>query len=251
MSEKRPVRPEGIGARAVPKKGSPKAPANGPSELDAFLEQVEQTPRLPEAARGQGRLIFALDATLSRQPTWDLAMALQSDMFETARSVGGLEIQLVWFRGRGEFHASAWHRDAGALGRDMTGLTCRGGRTQMARVLAHTETEARRSPVRAVVYIGDACEENADLLCETAGRIGVCGTKVFLFQEGGDPTVTAVFKEIARLTGGATAPFNSSAPGQLRSLLVAVAAWAAGGRKALAQLGRDHAPAVALLEKCL
>ena len=60
--------------------------------------------RRREAAAG--RLIFALDATMSRQPTWDIACKLQGEMFETARALGGLDVQLVYFRGFGECRAS-------------------------------------------------------------------------------------------------------------------------------------------------
>ena len=174
-------------------------------------------------------------------------MAVQSDMFEVARAIGGLEVQLVWFRGHREFQASGWSRDAGTLARDMTGIDCRGGRTQIGRVLSHTLSEAAKAPVRALVYIGDACEENPDALCDVAGRLGVLGTKAFVFHEGGDRVAGGTFREIARLTGGAYCPLTSSAPGELRSLLTAVAAWAAGGREALNRLGAEHKAAVALI----
>ena len=45
------------------------------------------------------RVIFALDATASREATWDLASQLQSKMFEEA---AGLEVQLLYYRGPDE-----------------------------------------------------------------------------------------------------------------------------------------------------
>jgi hypothetical protein len=40
---------------------------------------------------------FALDATASRQPTWDTACELQVDMFREAATTGGLDMQLVYY----------------------------------------------------------------------------------------------------------------------------------------------------------
>ena len=68
-----------------------KAPSKGSSrrDIDAFLTRVKNAPAV---AAGRGRLIFALDATMSRQPTWDAACKLQSEMFEEAGRVGGLDV---------------------------------------------------------------------------------------------------------------------------------------------------------------
>ena len=71
----------------------------------------------------RGRLIFALDATMSRQPTWDSACALQADMFREAASIGGLDIQLVYFRGLSECRASGWVAGADKLGRPDVGAS--------------------------------------------------------------------------------------------------------------------------------
>src|SRR5579872_1593791 len=83
------------------------APASSRPEIAAFIDRVRSLG--PAAAGGKrGRLVFALDATMSRQPTWDTACALQADMFRAAASAGGLDIQLVYFRGLGECRASGW-----------------------------------------------------------------------------------------------------------------------------------------------
>jgi len=201
------------------------------SEIDAFLAEARA---LAPAGEGAGRLIMALDATMSRQPTWDLACALQAEMFEEAGRIGNLDIQLVYFRGYNECAASRWVRDASALRKLMTGIECRGGQTQIRKVLAHARREAAKKKVAALVYVGDALEEPVDLLAARAGELGLLGTRVFIFQEGRDPQVERGFREIARLTNGAYARFDASAAGQLRELLRAAAAYAAGGMKALA-----------------
>src|SRR5437660_12783783 len=88
-------------------RGRAPAPASARSEIDAFLARVRTL--APTTAPGQrGRLIFALDATMSRQPTWDSACQLQADMFREAASIGGLDIQLVYYRGISECRASRW-----------------------------------------------------------------------------------------------------------------------------------------------
>ena len=67
----------------------------------------------------------------------------------------------------------------------------------------------------------------------------VVKTPLFLFHEGHDPIAALAFREMARLSGGAYAPFDSSSASQLADLLRAVAVYAAGGRQAL--LGMDKA----------
>jgi hypothetical protein len=208
-----------------------KAPAPSASaEIDAFLAKAAQ---IAPRAEARGRLIFALDATMSRQPTWDLACELQAEMFDAAGTVGGLSVQLVYFRGIGESRASAWVADARALRDLMVKIDCRGGHTQIRKVLAHVRREAEKRPVAALAYVGDAMEENPDYLCQLAGEIGLLGVRAFMFHEGRDPAAERTFREIARLTGGAYLPFDRSAAAQLRALLKAVATYAAGGLKAL------------------
>ncbi len=214
-----------------------RAPSTSPrSAVDAFLADLEaRAVRRTDARRG--RLVFALDATMSRQPTWDRACAIQSEMFEAAGSIGGLSVQLVFFRGYRECKASRWQDDAAGLARLMSRVECRGGYTQIARVLAHVLKEAGRAPVDAAVLVGDACEEPADRLCALAGELGVRGIPLFLFHEGADPVAARAFAEMARLSGGACVPFDRESADQLRDLLRAVAIYAAGGSAALL----DHA----------
>lgn len=223
--------------------GGPKPPTkSGRSDVAAFLAKVKTLPARP--AGTTGRLIFALDATASREPTWDRACRIQGEMFLVARSLGGLDVQLVWYRGLGEFEASPWVSDAQALATRMTEVFCRAGETQIARVLRHALDETARRRVNAVVFIGDCVEESVDLLVSLAGRLGLKGTPVFVFHEGADPVARRCFEEIARLTGGACCPFDGASADLLRDLLAAVAAFAAGGRAALEDFGRRRGGAV-------
>jgi hypothetical protein len=205
-------------------------------EVDAFLRQVAATP--VRAGGGRGRLIFAMDATASREPTWDRAAQIQADMFSETASLGGLEIQLCYYRGIMEFDASPWCSEAEVLRKRMTRVFCAAGLTQIGRVLRHAAKEAQRGRVNALVFVGDAVEENEDGLSGLAGKLGLLGLPAFVFQEGRDPTAERCFRQIARLSGGAYCHFDAGSPQALRDLLSAVAVYAAGGRKALEHFGR-------------
>ena len=201
----------------------------------------------PQAPSGRARLIFALDATMSRQPTWDMACKLQADMFREAGSLGSLDIRLIYYRGFDECRATSWISDSAKLARLMSKIDCRGGDTQIGRVLSAVRREATAYGVRAVVFVGDAMEEKIDDLCAKAGELGMLKVPVFLFQEGHDATAEQAFREIARLTGGAWCRFDPGAAAQLRELLRAAAAYAAGGREALLRLSRSTSGAARLL----
>lgn len=211
----------------------------------AFLDEVNARP--PVTREGRGRLIFALDATLSRQPTWDMACTLQAGMFEEAARIGGLDLQLVYYRGLRECRASGWIDDARRLGAAMAKIDCRGGQTQIGRVLAHAGGEAEGGRLGAVVFVGDAMEESIDELCARAGPLALRGVPVFLFQEGRDATAERAFREIARLTGGAWCRFEPGAAAELAALLRAAASYSAGGRAALTALARSSTGAQQLL----
>ncbi len=223
----------------------PATPASS-SEIAEFLARAKAVAP-PQAATGRGRLIFALDATMSRQPTWDLACQLQADMFREAGAVGGLDVRLVYFRGLDECRASPWITDTAQLSRLMGRIAVEGGHTQIRKVLAEARREAVAHGVRALVFVGDAMEENADELCAKAGELGLLKVPVFMFQEGHDSLAERTFREIARLSGGAYGRFDPGAAAQLRELLRAVAAYAAGGREALQLLARSAGGAAALL----
>lgn len=204
-------------------------------EVDAFLAAARSL--APAAVDGRGRLIFALDATMSRQPTWDSALKLQAEMFEEADKVGGLDVQLVYFRGLNECRASRWVSETKGLRDLMTGIACRGGNTQIGKVLTHARKESGKRKVNVLVFVGDAQEEAIDDLAAKAGELGLLGVKMFIFQEGRDPTVERGFRELARLSGGAYGRFDPNAAGQLAQLLRAAAVYAAGGLKALQKSG--------------
>ena len=225
-------------------KDAPLAPRGKSEDIAAFVETARRVPAPSQGTRG--RLIFALDATMSRQPTWDLAQGLQAKMFQVAAGLGGLDVQLVYFRGFNECRASKFVSGGQGLAELMGRIEVRGGETQIRKVLAHARDEAKRAKVGALVFVGDAMEENPERLAALAGELALQGVKAFMFQEGHDLAARRTFSEIARLTGGAYSAFDAGASARLEALLRAAAAYAAGGHAALAREA-DADPAARLL----
>ena len=223
----------------------PPAPRGPGQDVAAFLDKVARTPALRPSHGRPGRLVFAVDATASRQPAWDRACALTGEMFLATRDLGGLAVSLAYWRGFLEFAATPFLTDGADLARRMSGVTCLGGQTQILRALRHAMAETRQERVGALVLVGDAVEEDVDALCHAAGELGLRGTPVFCFHEGGDPVAGNAFRQVAKVSGGAYAPFDSAAADTLRDLLRAVAVFAAGGRAALAGLPGPAAARIA------
>ena len=215
--------------------------------VQQFLNQVARTPPPAMSGHGRGRLIFSMDATASREPSWDQACQVQGQMFLETAALGGLDVQLVYYRGFDECKASRWVDNPSDLVRLMTGVFCLAGKTKIRRVLHHAIKETEKKRVAAVVFVGDAFEEDLDDVGELAGRLGMLGVRAFLFQEGYKPEAERAFRHIAMLTKGAHCRFDGNSPEQLRALLGAVAAYAAGGRKALVDLSKRSGPAVKLI----
>jgi hypothetical protein len=196
--------------------------------VDALRERLRTG--TPAVVGARGRLLFGADATASREPMWNLACQLQGEMFKEVAAIGGLDVQLVHYFGPDGFKVSPWVSDATALALLMGEIECVSGYTQIAKVLAHARTENIVRKISALVFVGDAVEEEPSALFVLADRLGV---PTFMFQEGDDVIVAQVFKEIARRTHGAHCRFDSGSADQLRDLLRAVAVYAAGGQKAL------------------
>lgn len=220
------------------------------SEIDAFISKVSSTPAI-KSAGDRGRLIFAMDATASREASWDQACQIQGEMFKATAALGGLDIQLCYYRGFGEFEATPWMSSSDELLRRMTRVSCRGGLTQIEKILQQTIRQTKQHKVHALVFVGDCMEENVDRLCQLAGELGLLGVPAFMFHEGSEPVAQRAFKQIAELTRGAYCPFDANSAAQLRDLLSAVAVYAAGGRKALKDFSENRSDVVRLLTRQL
>ena len=222
-------------------KGGGKVPSKKASQanVDAFLDKVRLTPVGKKPGR-PGRLLFAMDATASREPTWDMAAHIQGEMFQETAALGGLEIQLAYYRGFGEFEAGQWTTDEKALLDQMTSVFCLAGQTHIERVLAHAINETRERKIDALVFVGDCFEEDIDQVGKTAGELGLMGVPAFMFHEGADPIAAFAFQQIAKLTNGAYCQFDANSAQMLKDLLGAVAVYAAGGPPALEDMAKKR-----------
>ena len=117
----------------------PESKSSTSQDIAAFVAKA----RAMSPQGGRGRLIFALDATASREPTWDRACRIQGEMFEATAALGGLDVKLVYYRGFNECKASRWMTNAAELHRVMRSVFCVGGETQIERVLAHALSETK------------------------------------------------------------------------------------------------------------
>ena len=207
-------------------------PKTNSEKVGEFLAQVKKTPSRIQR-ENTGRLVFGMDATASRERTWDNACQIQSKMFRATDDIGAINVQLCYYRGFNEFQYSGWSSSGEELIKEMTNVSCLGGHTQIAKIFKHALEEHRTQKIRALVFVGDALEENADELCYLAGKFGVFNIPIFMFQEGNSNAVMSTFKQVALLSGGAYAPFNSGSVKELQDLLSSVAVFVAGGHKAL------------------
>src|SRR5260221_10147666 len=167
------------------------------ADVDAFLRDLQRAPS-PRPSGGRGRLMFALDATASREPSWDRACRIQGEMFEATAALGGLDVKLVYYRGFNECKASRWMSNAADLHRVMRAVSCLGGETQIERVFAHALAETKRQRGNPLVFVGDAMEESVDRLFQLAGELGLSGVPIFLFYEGDNPIVAQAVRMIGR-----------------------------------------------------
>ena len=227
------------------KKG--KRPVSSNNDVLQFLSKIASLPKIS----GDARLILSLDATASRQGTWDVASQLQNEMFLSAQSLGGLNVQLCYFRGFGDFFYSDWQGNADDILRIMSSIQCQAGATQLHRLLQHAIDENQQKSIKCLIYIGDAMEEDIDLLAQLAGKLGLLNVPLFMFQERNDPVAMTAFKELSRLSGGAYFQFDSASADQLKDLLRAVAIYAAGGLKALQKFSAASSSGVKLIEQQL
>ena len=220
------------------------------TEVQEFLSKVACTPKVMTSGQ-TGRIIFAMDATASREASWDQASNLQGEMFHETASKGGLEIQLVYFRGFGEFRVSSWTRKSSDLLGLMTEVRCRAGETQIRKVLRHSLTETKKQSVDALIFIGDNVEEDIDSLGATAGELGLLGVPTFLFQEGENKIAEFGFREIAKLTNGAYCRLDVNSAKALKELLRAVANYAVGGHLALKEMAEKEGGPILQIAKQL
>jgi hypothetical protein len=211
-----------------------------------FLEQAAAHDKAAELL--PGRIIMAMDATASREASWEMACRLQRHMFEAVEKIGGLQVQLCWFKGKGKFgFTNGFLSSSAALAGVMHKVQCEGGFTQIRKVLMHARKMHLDRPIKALVYVGDSMEEDEPALVASAREL--TGVPCFMFHEGlpvapgeygdkplFDEAVENPYRRIAEVTGGVYARFDAGSADQLRDLLSAFARFSAGGVSALASV---------------
>jgi len=200
-------------------------------DIQAFIGKVKNTALVTNVSKG--RLIFAMDATASREHCWDMASHQHAAMFVEADKVSTLSVQLCYYRGFSEFKALPWTRGADEIKQALLSVRCLAGKTQIGKVLAHALNENRTNKVNALVFVGDCVEENPDSLSDLAGQLRILNLPLFIFQEGSNRKVGRIFSQLATLSGGAHCQFDQGSARELGQLLAAVALYAAGGKSAL------------------
>ena len=199
-------------------------------EITNFLKQGKA---ISTYRQKQSRLLFGIDATASRQPTWDAACRTQGELFTAAHQISNIAIQLCFYRGFGEFTVSDWLTSETDLKYQIEKVACQGGQTQILRLLKHAIFEHNKLAVRALLFIGDACEENQDQLYNLAGQCGLLQLPIFIYQEGTDRKATDSFRTLANLSGGVHTTFDASSASTLAALLGALSRYVVGGKQAL------------------
>ena len=189
--------------------------------------------RYKESTR-PSRIGFLVDATGSRNKTWERAQGIQSKMFRAAHGIKAIKLRLVHFGGN-RLTTRDWEDDTKSVAAHMAAVRCRAGLTQILEGLQTFIDEAPEDRASAIILIGDYFEECSTQAKITSVRLKDMGIKVYSFIEGNDHTAQTVFRNLAEVTDGRFARFGEDLP--LADLCQGVALLASGGRKALRQLG--------------
>jgi hypothetical protein len=212
--------------------------------LSSALGQAEPPAETGTPARP--RLVFAVDATASREPAWATARQVTDALVKALP--GELDVALAVHGGSRVHTFTAFTDDPAKLRDRAAGVVCEAGLTRLLPIL---ETALKRPAVRVVVYIGDVFEESLHHGRRLADAMGKRDTKLIVLHDTADPTArrdAEVFWDLAKRTGGCVLPFDANAPGRLRDLLSAVAVYAVGGEKLLQERRHELPGALALLE---
>jgi hypothetical protein len=216
------------------------AAASVPAAIGHAEPPVEtNAPRRP-------RLIFAVDATASREPAWAAARQVTDALVKALP--GELDVALAVHGGSRVHTFTAFTSDATTLRDRAAGVRCEAGMTRLLPILA---TSLKQQSVRVIIYIGDVFEESQAHGRRLADSLGAQGTRLIVLHDTADPSArrdAEIFWDLAKRTGGCVLPFDAGASGRLRDILSAVAVYAVGGEKLLRERRHELAGAVALLE---
>lgn len=207
---------------------------NTPSALARAIERT----RARKEATKPVRIGFLVDATGSRNESWEQAQTIQAEMFKSVASLRRLALRLVHFGGN-ELTDHGWRTNARNIAAQMAAVRCERGLTQILPGLEAFLDESAEHRARAIILVGDSFEEDSEKTEAIALCLKTAGIKVFAFLEGEDWTALSAFKCLADVTGGAFAKFGADLP--LADLCEGVALLTAGGKKGLKLLDNKRA----------
>ena len=180
-------------------------------------------------------LLFAMDATASREPAWAVAQQITSKMFEQIPAQ--LKVALAYHSGGRLRKITPYTDNARQFADTVHQVHCEAGLTALNAILAKA---AQTRGLKALVYIGDCFEEDEQTAYDLARQLKLTGTKCFFFHDTssagsvwGIADARTVFENIVAITGGAVLDFNDQAVQESGDLLQAVAVFASAGKKAL------------------
>ncbi len=196
-----------------------------------------------DAARAREHLsgiCFVIDATGSRQHSWQQAQRTQAEMFDAVKSAGNLKLSIVCHRGNRVSDLGTFATPADAK-RSMAAVSCEAGNTE---IIGSLKAAMGKKP-STIIMIGDCFEENFGDLQQVCSKLAAEQIRVYAFVEGNDPNGQHAYKMAADLTGGIFQPFGSGL--DLSDLCVAAAVFDVGGQQAFDKLiASGHAGAKAL-----
>ena len=214
----------------------------------AFLDKVKKAKSTAVAAQSSSKkalgaalnnkrvplLLFAMDATASREPAWAAAQKITSKMFEQIPA--DLRVALAYHSGGELKEVTPYTDNAKQFADKVHQVRCQAGATALNAILSNA---AQTRGLKALVYIGDCFEEDEQTAYDIAKQLKMTGTKCFFFHDtscGSGWSVDGareVFDNIVTITGGAVMDFNDQVIQESGDLLQAVAVFASVGKKAL------------------
>ena len=124
-----------------------------------------------------------------------------------------MAVQLCYYRGMAGFHSSQWLTEPGALLDQMSGVSCEAGITQIGRVLRHAlDAGSVSQPIRALIFVGDACEEAPEPLLSLAGQCGIKNCRCFCFRKAATPPPTTSSSGWLRSVAAPPCPLMPAVP---------------------------------------
>ena len=192
------------------------------------------------------RLVFAFDATASREPAWATARRVTDALFKALP--GELDVALAVHGGSRLHTFTAFTTNANTLRDRAAGIVCEAGHTRLLAILSES---LKRPGVRVITYVGDVFEESLSRGRRLADTMGQHGIRLIVLHDTADRDArrdAEIFLDLARRTGGCVIPFDATAPERLRELLAAVAVYTVGGITGLQERSGDLPGALVLLE---